>query len=93
MAYCCFLFILRHFPRNSHAPWTNQLVEVQNKKLRTHLRTFFYDTYENWSIRVSFFAYAHNSQPISHQYLSTYEKVSHTQPRIPLNCQKKLFRT
>ena len=93
MSYCCFLFNIRHFPRNSHAPWTNQPVEVQNKKLGTHLRNFLHDTSENWSIRVHFIAYAHNSQPLWHQYLSTYEKFFHTQPRIPLNFQKKLSRT
>ena len=56
MVNCCTLFNIRHSPRTSHASWTNGLVEVQNKNLRTHLRQFLHDTPENWSIQVHYFS-------------------------------------
>ena len=37
---------------------------MQNKNLGTHLRMFLHDTPENWSIRVPFFAYAHEYSTI-----------------------------
>ena len=56
---------IRHAPRTSHSPWTNGLVEVQNKNIGTHLRLFLQNTPENWSLQVHMYAYAHNSQPLS----------------------------
>ena len=37
----------RHSPRNPYAPWTNGLVESQNRNLGTHLRLFLHNTPEN----------------------------------------------
>ena len=61
MARCCTLFNLRHSARISHAPWTNGLIEVQNKNLGTHVRMYPHDTPENSSIQVHFSVYAHDA--------------------------------
>ena len=76
---------IRHSPRTPYAPWTNGLVENQNRNFGTHLRLFLHNTPENWSTQVHMYAYAHNSQPLSELNLSPYEIVFHTIPRIPIN--------
>ena len=82
----------RHSPRTPFAPWTNGLVENQNRNLGTHLRLFLHNTPENWSTQVHMYAYAHNSQPLSELNLSPYEIVFHTIPRIPINFELNLQR-
>ena len=71
---------------------TNGLVEVQNKNIGTHLRTFLQNTPENWSLQVHMYAYAHNSQPLSELNLSPHEIVFHTKPRIPITFELNLHR-
>ena len=83
---------IRHSPRTPYAPWTNGLVENQNRNLGTHLRLFLHNTPENWSTQVHMYAYAHNSQPLSELNLSPYEIVFHTIPRIPINFELNLQR-
>ena len=83
----CTTMGIRHSPRTPYAPWTNGLVENQNRNLGTHLRLFLHNTPENWSSQVHMYAYAHNSQPLSEMNLSPYEIVFHTIPRIPINFQ------
>ena len=41
MAHLCSLFDSSHSPRTAYSPWTNGLVEFQNRNLGTHLRFFF----------------------------------------------------
>ena len=55
----------RHSPRTGYSPWTNGLVEVQNRNLGTHIRLFHHNTLQDWAFQVHMYAYAHNSQPIS----------------------------
>ena len=83
---------IRHSPRTPYSPWTNGLVENQNRNFGTHLRLFLHNTPENWSTQVHMYAYAHNSQPLSELNLSPYEKVFHTIPRIPINFELNLQR-
>ena len=83
---------IRQSPRTPYAPWTNGLVENQNRSLGTHLRLFLHNTPENWSTQVHMYAYAHNSQPLSEMNLSPYEIVFHTLPRIPINFELNLQR-
>ena len=83
---------IRHSPRTPYAPWTNGLVENQNRNLGTHIRLPFHNTPENWSTQVHMYAYAHNSQPLSEINLSPYEIVFHTIPRIPINFELNLQR-
>ena len=85
MTNLCVLFNIRHCPKTPYSPCTNGLVEVPNKNLGTQLRMFLYDTSENWSTQVQFFAYAHNTQPLSHLNVYPHEVVLHMKPRIPLN--------
>ena len=92
LAYLCTTMGIRHSPRTLYAPWTNGLVENQNKNLGTHLRFFLHNTPENWSTQVHMYAYAHNSQPFSQLNLSPYEIVFHTIPRIPINFELNLQR-
>ena len=67
LANLCTTMGIRHSPRTPYAPWTNGLVENQNKNLETHLRLFLRNTPENWSTQVHMYAYAHNSQPLSQE--------------------------
>ena len=84
MAHLCTLMGIRHSPRTAYSPWTNGLVEVQNRNLGTHLRMFLHDTPKDWAFQVHMYAYAHNSQPLSELNVSPHEIVFHTRPRIPL---------
>ena len=96
LANLCTTMGIRHSPRTPYAPWTNGLVENQNKNLGTHLRLFLHNTPENWSTQVHMYAYAHISQPLSESNLSPYEIVFHTIPRITikfeLNLQRDTYR-
>ena len=84
MAQRCTLMGIRHSPRTAYSPWTNALVEVQNRNPDTHLRMFLHDTPKDWAFQVHMYAYAHNSQPLSEFNISPHEIVLHTRPRIPL---------
>ena len=44
MTHFCTLMGTRPSPRTAYSPWTNGLVEVQNRNLGTHLRMFLHDT-------------------------------------------------
>ena len=84
MARLCTLMGIRHSPRTAYFPWTNGLVDVQNRNLETHLRMFLHDTPKDWAFQVHMYAYAHNSQHLSEPKVSPHKIVFHTQPRIPL---------
>ena len=92
MTHLCTLMGIRHSPRTTYSPWTNGLVEVQNRNLGTHLRMFLHDTPKDWAFQVHMYAYAHNSQPLSELNISPHEIVSHTRPRIPLTFDINLTR-
>ena len=89
MAHLCTLMGIRHSPRTAYSPWTNGLVEVQNRNLGTHLRMFLHDTPKDWAFQVHMCAYAHNFQPLSELNVSPREIVFHTRPRIPPYCRFK----
>ena len=63
MAHLCSLFKIKHSPRTPYSPWTNGLVEVQNRNLGTHLRLFLQNLPTNWSFQTQMYAYAHNTTP------------------------------
>ena len=92
MAHLCTLMGIRHSPRTAYSPWTNGLVEVQNRNLGTHLRMFLHDTPKDWAFQVHMYAYAHNSQPLSELNISPHEIVFHTRHRIPLTFDLNLNR-
>ena len=81
---------IRHAPRTSYSPWTNGLVEVQNKNIGLHLRLFLQDTPKNCSLQVHMYAYAHNSQPLSELNLLTFEIVFHIRSRIAITFELNL---
>ena len=60
MGHLCTLMGIRHSPRTAYSPWTNGLVEVQNRNFGTHLRMFLHDTPKDWAFQVHMYAYAHN---------------------------------
>ena len=93
MAHLCALMGIRHSPRTACSPWTNGLVEVQNRNLGTHLRMFLHYTPNDWAFQVHMYAYAHNSQPLSELSISPHEIVFHTRPRIPLTFDLNLTET
>ena len=92
MAQLCTLMGIRHSPRTAYSPWTNGLVEVQNRNLGTHLRMFLHDTPKDWAFQVHMYAYAHNSKPLSEHNISPHEIVLHTRPRIPFTFDLNLNR-
>ena len=92
MTHLCTLVGIRQSPRTAYSPWTNGLVEVQNRNLGTHLRVFLHNNPENWAFQVHMYAYAHNSQPISELNVSPNKIVVHTRPRIPLTFDLNLNR-
>ena len=92
MTHLCTLMGIRHSTRTGFSPWTNGLVEVQNRNLGTHLRRFLHDTPKDWAFQVHMYAYANNSQPLSELNFSPHEIVFHTQPRIPLTFDMNLNR-
>ena len=94
MAHLCTLMGIRHsgHPRKAYSPWTNGLVDVQNRNLGTYLRIFLHDTPKDWAFQVHMNAYAHNSQPLSELNISPIQIVFHTRPRIPLTFDLNLNR-
>ena len=74
MAHLCTLMGIRHSPRLPYSPWTNELVEVRNKNLSTHFRMFLQNTPKDGAHQVHMYAFAHNSQPMSH---SMFHSMSH----------------
>ena len=83
MAHLYTLMGIRHSPRTPYSPWTNGLVEVQNKILGTHFRMFLQNTPKDWASQVHMYAFAQNSQPLSALNVSPHEIVFHIRPRIP----------
>ena len=73
MAHLCTLIGIRHSPRTAYCPWTNGLVEVQNRNLGTHLHMFLHNTPNDWAFQVHMYAYAHISQPLSELNVSSHE--------------------
>ena len=51
MAHLCSLFNINHSPRTPYSPWTNGLVEVQNRNRGTQLRLFLQNPPTNWSFQ------------------------------------------
>ena len=47
LANLCTTTGIRHSPRTPYAPWTNGLLENQNRNIGTHLRLFLHNTPEN----------------------------------------------
>ena len=92
MAHLCSHFHINHSPRTPYSPWTNGLVELQNRNLGTHLRIFLQNPPTNWSFQTQMYAYAHNTTPLSQPKLSPYQIVFHTHPRIPLTFSLNLPR-
>ena len=92
IANLCTTMGIRHSPRTPYAPWTNGLVENQNKNLGTHLR-LFYITHQKTGLPKSVCTLLH----IIHNHflnlnLSPYERDFHTIPRIPITFELNLQR-
>ena len=52
----CTLMGFRHSPRTAYSPWTNGLVEVQNRNFGTHCRIFLQNTPKDWAFQVHMYA-------------------------------------
>ena len=92
MTHLCSLFNVNHSPRTPNSPWTNGLVEVQNRNLGTHLRLFLKNLPDYWSFQTQMYAYAHNTAPLSQFKLSPHQIVYQIIPRIPLTFSLNLPR-
>ena len=75
MAHLCTLMGIRHSPKTPYYPWTNGLVEVQNKNLGTHIRMFLQNTPKAWAHQTHMYVFAHNSQTLSALNVSPHELV------------------
>ena len=49
ISHSCTYFGIRYRPRHANEPWTNGLVESQNKHLGRFLRNYLEATHNNWS--------------------------------------------
>ena len=81
------LYIIKHKPRTSHAPWTNGLVEGMNRSLQEYLRCIIIgnDTrYTEWSADVKLFPLSYNSHFTTTLGTSPYEMVFNQKPRKPI---------
>ena len=83
----CHLFIIKHKPRTSHAPWTNGLFEGMNRSLQENLRCIINGNDTRcieWSADVKIFPLSHNSQITTTLGMSPDEKVFNQKPRKPI---------
>ena len=83
----CHLYIIKHKPRTSHAPWTNGLVESMNRSLQKYLRCIINgnDTrYTEWSTDVKLFPLSYNSLITTTLGMSPYEMVLNHKPQKPI---------
>ena len=60
------------------------MIEVQNKNLGTHIRTFRQNIPKDWAYQVQMYAIAYNSQPLAALNVLLHQIVDHTRSRIPL---------
>ena len=88
----CTTMGIRHSPRPPYAPWTNGLVENQKRTLEP-ISDFFYITHQKTGLHKLICTLMHT---LHNHYLSPYEIVFHTIPRIPiifeLNLQRDSYR-
>ena len=84
MAHLCTLMGIRHSPRTAYSPWTNGLVEVQNRNIGTHLRMFLHDAPKDWAFQDHMYSYAHNSQPLSNSIFLLMNLFFTQDPEYPL---------
>ena len=83
----CHLYNIKHKPRTSHEPWTNELVEGLNRSLQEYLRCIINgnDTrYTEWSADVKLFPLSYNSQITTTLGMSPYEMVFNQKPGKPI---------
>ena len=83
----CHLYNINHKPRNSHAPWTNGLVEGMNRSLQEYIRCTLNrnDTkYTRLSTVVKLFPLAYNYHITTALGLSPYEMVFNKKPCKPI---------
>ena len=83
---------IRNSPRTPYSPWTNGLVEVQNKNLGTQIRMFLQNIPKDWAHQLHMYAFAHNSQPLSALNVSPHELLFQIRPRFPLTVDLNLNR-
>ena len=92
VTHLCSLFCYYRFPWTPYSPWTNGLVEGQNRNLDTHLRLFLLNPPNIWSFQTQMCVCAQNTTPLSQLQLSSCQSVFHTHPRIPINFSLSLTR-
>ena len=66
MAHLCTLMGIRNCPRTLYSPWTNGLVEKQNKNIGTHIRMFLQNTPEDWAHQVHLYNLHTIHNPFQH---------------------------
>ena len=73
IAHLCTLMGIRHslYPLQTlYSPWTNGLVEVQDKNLGTHIRVFLQNAPKDWAHQVHMYAFALPTTPFNTQYFT-----------------------
>ena len=79
-------------PLSGYNPWSNGIVEVQNKFLGTYLRMFTKEFPNNWAELTHDWAYAQNTSYITHLGLTPHEIMFGTKPNVPLILKMGIFR-
>ena len=84
----CHLYNIKHKPRaQSHAPWTNGIIEGMNRSVQEYLRCIIIgnDTkYTEWLADVKLFPLAYTSQITTTLGMSLYEMVFNQKPSKPI---------
>ena len=85
ISHMCTYFGIRYRPRHANEPWTNGLVESQNKHLGRFIRNYLEPANDNWADQAENFAFAHHTQILTKGLFSPYELVFKEKPQVPLS--------
>ena len=79
-------------PRSGYNPWSNGMCENRMQHLGKYLRAFIDENARNWSDLASFFAYAVNTQVLTHLGKTPYEILYGIKPQVPISLRLGIFR-
>ena len=79
-------------PLSGYNPWSNGIVEVQNKFMGTYLKLFVEENPNNWAELIPKWAYAQNTSFLSVIGMTPHEIMFGIKPHVPLNLKMGIFR-
>ena len=72
-------------PRSGYNPWSNGMCENRMQHLGKYLRAFINENATNWADLASTFAYAVNTQILTHLGKTPYEILFGVKPQVPIS--------